>query len=133
MVGLPRWPCRSGSGYEVPYLTLGKMRAAGVAANHAPGLMIISTTTDVREGIHGIIDQGEGAADDHNASHFVRFDPIHRKYHELLAVNPKFKPGRSAARNPVMPRPTEQAESRVYIEEPVGPTLSISETRSTTI
>jgi hypothetical protein len=109
------------------------MRAAGVAANHAPGLMIISTTTDVREGIHGIIDQGEGVADDHNASHFVCFDPIHRKYHELLAVNPKFKPGRSAARNPVMPRPTEQAESRVYIEEPVGPTLSISETRSTTI
>ncbi len=85
-----------------------------------PGLMTISSMTDVREAIHRIIVQGEGAADDHHASHFVRFEAIHRKYHELLAANPKFKPGRSAARNPVMRRPTEQAEGRVYIEEPVA-------------
>ena len=85
-----------------------------------PGLMTISSMTDVREAIHRIIVQGEGAADDHHASHFVRFDAIHRKYHELLAANPQFKPGRSAARNPVMRRPTEQAEGRVYIEEPVA-------------
>lgn len=74
----------------------------------------------MREAIHRIVVQGEGAADDHHASHFVRFDAIRRQYQELLAANPKFKPGRPAARNPVMRRPPEQAESRVYIEKSVA-------------
>ncbi len=85
-----------------------------------PGLMTVSSLADVREAIHRIVVQGEGAADDHHASHFVRFDAIRRQYQELLAANPKFKPGRPAARNPVMRRPPEQAESRVYIEESVA-------------
>jgi hypothetical protein len=82
-----------------------------------PGVRKVICLKSAKEAICGIVEQGEGATDDAQASHFQRFVRIRTEYDTLLAADPAFKPARPAAHNPVMRRPPTP-EGRVWIEAP---------------
>ena len=62
-----------------------------------------------------IREQGEGAAEHSETSHFSRFRAIHAELLALKAENPDFSPAFPAAHNPVLRRPL-RPEGRVWIE-----------------
>jgi CDGSH-type Zn-finger protein/uncharacterized Fe-S cluster protein YjdI len=66
-----------------------------------------------------IREQGEGAAEHSETSHFARFREIQRELAALKAENPHFAPAFPAAHNPVLRRPF-RPEGRVWIEEEVA-------------
>jgi CDGSH-type Zn-finger protein/uncharacterized Fe-S cluster protein YjdI len=66
-----------------------------------------------------IREQGEGAAEHLETSHFARFRDIQRELAALKAENPKFSPAFPAAHNPVLRRPL-RPEGRVWIEDEVA-------------
>lgn len=63
-----------------------------------------------------IREQGEGASEHSDSSHFSRFQAILRELRELKAENPEFSPAFPAAHNPVLRRPL-RPEGRVWIED----------------
>jgi CDGSH-type Zn-finger protein/uncharacterized Fe-S cluster protein YjdI len=63
-----------------------------------------------------IREQGEGALEHSETSHFSRFRAIHRELLELKAQNPNFAPAYPAAHNPVLRRPP-RPQGRVWIED----------------
>ncbi|MES1187255.1 MAG: ferritin-like domain-containing protein [Myxococcales bacterium] len=63
-----------------------------------------------------IREQGEGAPEHSDTSHFTRFRAIHAELLALQAENPDFSPAFPAAHNPVLRRPV-RAEGRVWIED----------------
>ncbi|MBL0214175.1 MAG: CDGSH iron-sulfur domain-containing protein [Myxococcales bacterium] len=63
-----------------------------------------------------IVEQGEGAPEHAEDSHFARFVAIRTELAALHAANPAFKPAFPAAHNPVLRRPL-RAEGRVWIED----------------
>jgi CDGSH-type Zn-finger protein/uncharacterized Fe-S cluster protein YjdI len=62
-----------------------------------------------------IREQGEGAAEHSETSHYSRFLAMHRELLELKAENPGFSPAFPAAHNPVLRKPL-RPEGRVWIE-----------------
>ncbi len=64
-----------------------------------------------------IVEQGEGAPDHMEGSHFQQFTAIRDEYAQLLAQNPAFVPAHPAAVNPVLRRPP-RPEGRVWLEGP---------------
>jgi CDGSH-type Zn-finger protein/uncharacterized Fe-S cluster protein YjdI len=62
-----------------------------------------------------IREQGEGAPEHSETSHYSRFLAIHRELVELKAKNPHFSPAFPAAHNPVLRRPL-RPEGRVWLE-----------------
>lgn len=65
--------------------------------------------------LSAIIEQGEGARDHSDGSHFTRFAAIRSELAELRAANPGFSPAFPAATNPVLRRPVKA--ERVWIED----------------
>jgi CDGSH-type Zn-finger protein/uncharacterized Fe-S cluster protein YjdI len=63
-----------------------------------------------------IVEQGEGAPEHSETSHFSRFQAILRELSELKSENPDFSPAFAAAHNPVLRRPL-RPENRVWIED----------------
>ncbi len=63
-----------------------------------------------------IVEQGEGAPEHSEGSHFQKFLNIRQEYEALLAKNPNFSPAVPAAYNPVLRRPP-RPEGRVWIED----------------
>jgi CDGSH-type Zn-finger protein/uncharacterized Fe-S cluster protein YjdI len=63
-----------------------------------------------------IREQGEGAPEHSETSHFSRFRTIHAELLALKAQNPSFAPSFPAAHNPVLRRPL-RPEGRVWIED----------------
>ncbi|HET9989838.1 MAG TPA: ferritin-like domain-containing protein [Kofleriaceae bacterium] len=63
-----------------------------------------------------IVEQGEGAPDHSETSHYARFAQIREELAALRAINPDFHPAFPAAVNPVL-RPPPKREGRVWIEE----------------
>ena len=74
-----------------------------------PGVVVISDLASAFAALGHIVDQGEGAAEESEDSHFARFTTIRREWSELKARNPRFVPAHPAARNPVMRRPRDGA------------------------
>lgn len=66
-----------------------------------------------------IREQGEGASEHLESSHFARFREIQRELVALKAENPRFVPAFPAAHNPVLRRPL-RPEGRVWIEDEVA-------------
>ena len=62
-----------------------------------------------------IIEQGEGAPEHTEGSHFQKFMAIRTELAALKAANPDFKPSFPAATNPVL-RPPLRPEGRVWLE-----------------
>jgi uncharacterized Fe-S cluster protein YjdI/CDGSH-type Zn-finger protein len=63
-----------------------------------------------------IREQGEGAPEHSESSHFSRFRDIHAQLLALKTENPDFVPAFPAAHNPVLRRPL-RSEGRVWIED----------------
>lgn len=63
-----------------------------------------------------IREQGEGAAEHSDSSHYSRFRSIHAELLALQAENPDFSPAFPAAHNPVLRRPL-RPEGRIWIED----------------
>lgn len=63
-----------------------------------------------------IVEQGEGASEHAEDSHFARFAQIRTELAALTAANPAFRPAFPAASNPVLRKPP-RPEGRVWIED----------------
>jgi CDGSH-type Zn-finger protein/uncharacterized Fe-S cluster protein YjdI len=66
-----------------------------------------------------IVEQGEGAPQDSQNSHYQKFLGIRTELRELTAANPRFAPAFPAATNPVLRRPP-RPEGRVWLETPAA-------------
>jgi CDGSH-type Zn-finger protein/uncharacterized Fe-S cluster protein YjdI len=66
-----------------------------------------------------IREQGEGAPEHSDSSHFARFRTLREELRGLRQKNPAFSPAFPAANNPVLRRPL-RPEGRVWIEDPVA-------------
>jgi CDGSH-type Zn-finger protein/uncharacterized Fe-S cluster protein YjdI len=84
-----------------------------------PGLCVVKDLASAQAAIDTIVDQGEGATEHRETSHFARFLEIKRAYADRLAADPGFAPARAAATSPVMRKPMD-ASGRVYIDEPLS-------------
>jgi CDGSH-type Zn-finger protein/uncharacterized Fe-S cluster protein YjdI len=75
-----------------------------------------------------IVQQGEGAPEHAEDSHFQRFAAIRTELEALKASNPAFSPAFPAAHNPVL-RPPMRREGRVWIEnEEAAATVDLANT-----
>jgi CDGSH-type Zn-finger protein/uncharacterized Fe-S cluster protein YjdI len=95
----------------------------GPAITQLPGLCVVKDLASAQAAIDTIVDQGEGATENRDDSHFARFLAIKGEYAALLAANPAFAPSWPAASNPVMRKPADPAD-RVYIDEPRAAALA---------
>jgi len=66
-----------------------------------------------------IREQGEGAPEHSETSHFARFQAIRNELRQLVSQRPQFAPAFPAAHNPVLRRPL-RPEGRVWIEDPTA-------------
>ncbi len=82
-----------------------------------PGLAVVRDLASALAAVQTIVDQGEGAPEHREDSHFSRFRAIRDEYDRMLAGDPGFAPAWPAARNPVMRHPV-QAEGRVFVSDP---------------
>ncbi|MGB6228498.1 MAG: ferritin-like protein [Litorimonas sp.] len=82
-----------------------KSRQVGPDITPLPGLMTICHLDHARRAIEVIKEQGEGAEEHTDNSHFDRFCKIRNEWAELLEEDPDFRPARPVASNPVMRRP----------------------------
>ncbi|MGZ3686247.1 MAG: ferritin-like domain-containing protein [Bdellovibrionota bacterium] len=92
-----------------------------VADSPLPGLIAILDLKSALAAVDTIITQGEGATVTVN-SHFERFGAIKEEYLRCLERNPRFVPGRSVVRSPVMANPVHCTD-RVWITHPVAARL----------
>lgn len=82
-----------------------------------PGLAAVTDLKSAEDAIETIIEQGEGAPDHSENSHYSRFLNVRREYTEFLAADPAFAPAFPVAHNPVMNRPLDPT-NRVFIDMP---------------
>ncbi|MEJ0011554.1 MAG: ferritin-like domain-containing protein [Bauldia sp.] len=86
---------------------------------HLPGIMTVSDLKTAEGAIETIIEQGEGAPDHSEDSHYSRFVRVRREFEEFVANDPTFEPAFPVAHNPVMHAPMNP-ENRVYIDNPMA-------------
>lgn len=79
------------------------------------GKPVICTKTALAA-FQAIVEQGEGAPEHAEDSHYARFAQIREEHAALLAANPGFRPAFPAAHNPVLRKPP-RPEGRVWIED----------------
>ena len=70
-----------------------------------PGLMTVSSLKEAHRALDTIVEQGEGAPDHRDDSHFARFCAVKAEYERFLAEDPDFTPARPVAENPVSREP----------------------------
>jgi hypothetical protein len=71
----------------------------------SPSVRKVICLKSAKEAIAGSVEQGEGATESTEQSHFQRFVAIRAAYDAALSRDPSFAPARPAAHNPVMRRP----------------------------
>jgi hypothetical protein len=76
-------------------------------------LVVVRGMSDARRAIALIVEQGEGSGEEHEDSHFGRFESIRDEFLALRSGRPEFQPARDAPRNPVMHEPV--AQERTWI------------------
>jgi CDGSH-type Zn-finger protein/uncharacterized Fe-S cluster protein YjdI len=79
-----------------------------------PGLMVVSDLASAEEAIETIIEQGEGAPQHSENSHYNRFLKVREEYKAFLDADPTFEPSFPVAHNPTM-RPPLDPKNRVHI------------------
>jgi CDGSH-type Zn-finger protein/uncharacterized Fe-S cluster protein YjdI len=88
----------------------------GPAEVQLEGAELVRCLPTALAAIAAIVEQGEGAPDHSERSHYVRFAKIREELATLRAINPSFHPAFPAAVNPVL-RPPMKREGRVWIED----------------
>jgi uncharacterized Fe-S cluster protein YjdI len=97
----------------------GPSHQVGPSVASLPGLCTVEDLASACRAIDTVVDQGEGAGEYRDDSHFARFRQIKREYAARLAADSGFSPSRPIATNPVMRKPM-QADDRVYIDAPLS-------------
>lgn len=82
-----------------------------------PGSMLVTNLATAQQAIETIIEQGEGAPEHSEDSHFSRFLRVRKEYDELTRADPDFEPAFPVAHNPVMRQPLDP-HNRVHIDAP---------------
>ncbi len=80
------------------------------------GLIHVNNLETACKAIETIVEQGEGASSSSEACHYSRFVKVREAYDALLAKDPNFRPAHPVAHNPVMRKPIQDPEDRVWIE-----------------
>jgi CDGSH-type Zn-finger protein/uncharacterized Fe-S cluster protein YjdI len=80
------------------------------------GLVRITDLKSACKAIETIVEQGEGASNNSAGCHYARFVKIRESYDAILARDPDFRPAHPVASNPVMRKPIQNPEDRVWIE-----------------
>ncbi|MEP6863277.1 MAG: ferritin-like domain-containing protein [Deltaproteobacteria bacterium] len=88
----------------------------GPAEVQLTGVELVRCLPTALAALAAIVEQGEGAPDHSESSHYVKFARIREELATLRAINPDFHPAFAAAVNPVL-RPPLRREGRVWIEE----------------
>lgn len=89
----------------------------GPADAPLPGLCTVSDLTSAHAAIETIVEQGEGAAEHTEESHYQKFLEVRAALDEMLATDPDFAPAHPVARNPVSREPMN-GNNRVWITDP---------------
>ena len=86
-----------------------------------PGLIPVTGLESAIAAIEGIVEQGEGARENNQDSHYGRFVSILEEYAELLNEDPNFVPGRPVAPNPysMVPNDLVDLDAVSLIEDPL--------------
>lgn len=82
-----------------------------------PGLSVVTDLASAREALETIVEQGEGAPEHSEDSHYQAFVNMGAQLDEVLAKDPKFEPAFPVASNPVMHEPIDPA-GKVWITNP---------------
>lgn len=87
-----------------------------------PGLMPVTNLASAVAAIESIVEQGEGARDDSEDSHYGRFVAIRKEYDQVQADDPNFEPGRPVVRNPYAMPPKDIGDSSEVnlLEDPLS-------------
>ena len=80
------------------------------------GLIHVSDLATACRAIETIVEQGEGASSSNEACHYSRFVKVREAYDARLKADPAFRPAWPVAHNPVMRKPIQNPEDRVWIE-----------------
>ena len=91
-----------------------------------PGLDPVTDLASAAAALKVIVDQGEGARDSTENSHYARFLAIQEEYEQIHKEYPKFEPGRRVMRNPYSMLPSEIADVGEVnlIEDPLSIDIS---------
>lgn len=89
----------------------------GPADAPLPGLCTVTDLASAHEAIETIVEQGEGAEEHTEASHYQKFLEVRADLERMLAADPGFQPAHPVARNPVSRRPMDPSV-RVWITNP---------------
>ncbi|MHA1552974.1 MAG: ferritin-like domain-containing protein, partial [Alphaproteobacteria bacterium] len=84
---------------------------------HLPGLCVVKDLASAIQAVETIIEQGEGAPDHSENSHYNKFVAVRDQYNAMTADKPEFQPAFPVAHNPVMYEPRDP-EHRVHVNEP---------------
>jgi hypothetical protein len=82
-----------------------------------PGLALVTDLRSAEDAIGTVIEQGEGAPDHSERSHYARFLQVRTEYKELLSTDQSFEPAFPVARNPTM-RPRPDSAGCVHVDAP---------------
>ncbi len=90
-----------------------------------PDVFVIVDLASAKRALEKIVEQGEGAPDAHQTSHYCRFIAIRDELRAIHAVDPEWDPAHGVAKNPVMRRPP-QPETLTWIDaEPAASVLDL--------
>lgn len=89
----------------------------GPADAPLPGLCTVSDLASARQAVETIVEQGEGAAEHTEDSHYQKFLEVREALDKMLADDPGFEPAHPVARNPVSKEPIDPA-NRVWVTDP---------------
>ena len=87
-----------------------------------PGLLPVTGLESAVTAIQGIVEQGEGARDDNEDSHYRRFLAMLEEYDRILTDDPGFEPGRPVMENPYAIFPSDISDEGALnmIEDPLS-------------
>jgi hypothetical protein len=82
-----------------------------------PGLSVVKDLASARDAIETIVEQGEGAPQHSEDSHYARFLAVKAQLEEMVAKDPTFQPAWPVARNPCAKAPIP-GSNRIQITDP---------------
>ena len=87
-----------------------------------PGLLPVTDLKSAVAAIEGIVEQGEGAREDNDDSHYRRFLAMLDEYDRILGDDPKFDPGLPVIENPYTMFPGDIVDTSTLnlIEDPLS-------------
>lgn len=90
-----------------------------------PGLIAVHDLASALAAINVIVEQGEGASEDAEDSHYKRFLRIQQEYEDLREHDPDFAPARRVVTNPHAMMPSDLAPDAnvTLIDEPISVSL----------